>query len=243
MRFNCDMGESFGNWKMGNDEAIMPHIDMANIACGFHASDPVIMARTVALALKHDVAIGAHPGYPDLHGFGRREMQLSAEELRQGLLYQMGALQAICRAQGARISYIKPHGALYNRKAVDHAVLENVMATVAAFDPTLPLMMIAGVRQREALELARKHGIQLLFEAFCDRAYNDDGTLVPRGQPAAVHSDPQRVLQQVREISLEQRVTTISGGQRPLVADSICLHGDSAHLLDSIQAIREALRG
>jgi len=241
MHFNCDMGESYGSWNMGNDAAVMPYIDMASIACGFHASDPVTMARTVALAIQHNVTIGAHPSYPDLQGFGRRDMQLSAEELTQGMLYQMGALQAICQAQGTRIRYVKPHGALYNRKAVDHEVLASVMAAIAAFDSDLPLMMIAGVRQQEALQLAQKHGIKLLFEAFCDRAYSDDGTLVPRSQPGAVHADVQRVIQQVKEISLKQMVTTISGMQLPLIADSICLHGDSEHLLSSIKAIRRTL--
>jgi len=242
MHFNCDMGESFGSWNMGNDAAVMPYIDMANIACGFHASDPVIMARTVALAVQHNVTIGAHPSYPDLQGFGRRDMQLSAEELTQGMLYQMGALQAICHAQGTRISYVKPHGALYNRKAIDHQVLDSVMTAIAAFDSALPLMMIAGVRQQEAQQLADKHGIKLLFEAFCDRAYNDDGTLVSRSQPGAVHHDVERVIQQIKEISLEQRVTTISGQQRPLLADSICLHGDSEHLLSSIKELRRMLQ-
>lgn len=242
MHFNCDVGESFGSWNMGNDAAVMPYIDMANIACGFHASDPVTMARTVALAVQHNVTIGAHPSYPDLQGFGRRDMQLSAEELTQGVLYQMGALQAICQAQGTRISYVKPHGALYNRKAVDHEVLDSVMRAVAAFDTNLPLMMIAGVRQQEAQQLADRHGIKLLFEAFSDRAYNDDGTLVPRAQPGAVHTSVERVIRQIREITLQQMVTTISGCQRSLTADSICLHGDNEQLLSSIKEIRRTLQ-
>jgi len=242
MRFNCDMGESFGNWKMGNDQAVMPYVDMANIACGFHASDPVTMARTVALALEHNVTIGAHPGYPDLAGFGRREMKLSQEELKQSILYQLGALEAICRAQGGEIEYVKPHGALYNQMAQDSEILLTVMTAVAEFKTGCPLMMIAGVCDETALSLAAPMGLPLLFEAFCDRAYNDDGTLVSRQQPGAVHGSVERVIQQIKEISLQQQVTTISGGNRTIKADSICLHGDNEHLLASIAEIRSSLK-
>ncbi|CAM3695147.1 5-oxoprolinase subunit PxpA [Parendozoicomonas haliclonae] len=243
MQFNCDMGESFGPWVMGNDEAVMPHIDMANIACGFHASDPVHMHRTIALASQHLVRIGAHPGYPDLQGFGRRAMALSREELFTSLLYQMGALDALCKAQGTSVSYMKPHGALYNQMMQDDAILDTVLASAAAFKPHCSVVVMAGVNDDKCRQLAKQHGgVPLLFEAFCDRLYNDDGTLVSRTHPDAVHGSIEQVINQVRGIVKHQTVTTISGKQRPLKADTICLHGDNTHLLQEIARIKDCLK-
>ena len=165
LQLNCDMGESFGAWTMGMDEAVMPHVHSANIACGFHASDPSTMRRTVALAVQHGVRIGAHPAYPDLVGFGRRSMACSAQEVEDLLLYQLGALDGICRAEGASLSYVKPHGALYNDMMKQPALLTAVMRAVARFNPQLPLMLLARRDNREAEQLAAEQGIGLLLEA------------------------------------------------------------------------------
>ena len=220
----------------------MPYIDMANIACGFHASDPVTMRRTVSLAVKHRVRIGAHPGYPDLVGFGRRDMALSADELFSAVLYQLGALDAIARAEGGEVTYVKPHGALYNKMTHDTDTLKTVMSAVARFKPDCPLMLMAGVSDQKARALAKALQLPLIFEAFCDRAYNDDGTLVSRKLPNAVHSDVQRVKTQIREIVHDKKVTTINGIRRSIYADTICLHGDSEHLLQAIKDIRSSLK-
>ncbi|MCP8687217.1 5-oxoprolinase subunit PxpA [Marinobacterium sedimentorum] len=243
MKFNCDMGESFGSWAKGNDEAVMPFVDMANIACGMHASDPTTMARTVQLACRFDVSIGAHPGYPDLLGFGRRELTLEAEELEACVLYQIGALDGICRAQGRRVEYVKPHGALYNRMMRDQATLDSMIAAVRRYDAGLPLVVLgAGESANAALrERAAGQGVELWFEAFADRAYDARGRLVPRSEPGAVHTDVDRVLRQVKEIAEQGQVSTLDGGTIPLQADTLCLHGDNEQLLAAVGRIRAAL--
>jgi 5-oxoprolinase (ATP-hydrolysing) subunit A len=243
MKFNCDMGESFGSWVKGNDEAVMPFVDMANIACGMHASDPATMARTVALARQHGVSIGAHPGYPDLLGFGRREFALEGAELEACVLYQIGALDGICRAQGRRVEYVKPHGALYNKMMRDEATLDSLIAAVHRYDADLPLVVLgAGESANAALRArAARQGVELWFEAFADRAYGADGRLVPRTEPGAVHTDPERVIQQVREIVEQGQVSTPGGGKVALKADTLCLHGDNEQLLAAVGRIRAAL--
>jgi UPF0271 protein len=243
VKFNCDMGESFGSWAKGNDEAVMPFVDMANIACGMHASDPTTMARTVQLACRFGVSIGAHPGYPDLLGFGRRELELEAEELEACVLYQIGALDGICRAQGRRVEYVKPHGALYNRMMRDQATLDSIIAAVRRYDAGLPLVVLgAGESANAALrERAAGQGVELWFEAFADRAYDARGRLVPRSEPGAVHTDVDRVLRQVKEIAEQGQVSTLDGGIIPLQADTLCLHGDNEQLLAAVGRIRAAL--
>lgn len=243
MKFNCDMGESFGSWAKGNDEAVMPFVDMANIACGMHASDPTTMARTVQLACRFGVSIGAHPGYPDLLGFGRRELELEAEELEACVLYQIGALDGICRAQGRRVEYVKPHGALYNRMMRDQVTLDSMIAAVRRYDAVLPLVVLgAGESANAALrERAAGQGVELWFEAFADRAYDARGRLVPRSEPGAVHTDVDRVLRQVKEIAEQGQVSTLDGGIIPLQADTLCLHGDNEQLLAAVGRIRAAL--
>ncbi|MBF3031205.1 5-oxoprolinase subunit PxpA, partial [Pseudomonas aeruginosa] len=175
---NCDIGESFGAWSMGLDAEVMPLIDCANIACGFHAGDPGTMRRTVALAVEHGVRIGAHPGYPDLVGFGRRSLACSAQEVEDLLLYQIGALDGLCRAQGERVRYVKPHGALYQDMMRDPAILAAVLRALAAYDRTLPLMLMSTRDNTAARALGEAHGIELWFEAFADRAYDGAGYLV-----------------------------------------------------------------
>ncbi len=243
MKFNCDMGESFGSWIKGNDEAVMPFVDMANIACGMHASDPATMARTVQLACRYDVSIGAHPGYPDLLGFGRRDVALEADELEACVLYQIGALDGICRAQGRRVEYVKPHGALYNKMMRDEATLDSMIAAVRRYDAGLPLVVLAAGESANAAlrERAAAQGVELWFEAFADRAYDASGRLVPRTEPGAVHTDAERALRQVREIAEQGQVSTLGGGKIPLRADTLCLHGDNEQLLAAVGRIRAAL--
>ena len=240
-RLNCDMGESFGAWTMGMDEAVMPYVDCANIACGFHAADPGIMRRTVALAVNHDVMIGAHPAYPDLAGFGRRSMNCSAQEVEDMLLYQLGALEAICRAEGATLSYVKPHGALYNDMMRQPALLRAVMRAVAAFDASLPLMLLARRDNREAQSLAAEQGIHLWFEAFADRGYDADGYLLPRSQPGAVHPDAEQILAQALTFARGEPLTASDGSDLYLQADSLCVHGDNAESVAVVARIRAAM--
>lgn len=240
---NCDIGESFGAWTMGLDAEVMPHIDCANIACGFHASDPSTMRRTVALAVQHDVRIGAHPAYPDLVGFGRRSMACSTQEVEDMLLYQIGALDGICRAEGARVAYVKPHGALYNDMMRQPELLRAVLRAVRLYDPSLPLMLMAVRDNRAAETLAAEQGVPLWFEAFADRAYDGDGFLVARSQPGAVHHDSERVIAQALALAGGQPLTASDGSALVLRADSLCVHGDNAGSVAAVRRIRAALDG
>ena len=238
MLLNCDMGEAFGAWKMGQDDLIMPFVDQANIACGFHASDPLIMSKTVALAKQHGVSVGAHPGFPDLVGFGRRRMDVAADELKALVQYQVGALQGICQAQGVTLDYVKPHGALYNQMASDNKTLAVVMQAVAEISPDLPLMVMA-VPEREEIEaLAKKHNVKVLFEAFADRLYTAEGRLTPRAQGNAVHRSVELIEEQVLALLKRGEVTTETGSVLAVKADSICVHGDNPHALDAVTRVR-----
>lgn len=238
---NCDMGESFGAWTMGLDDQVMPHVDCANIACGFHASDPGVMRKTVSLALAHGVRIGAHPAYPDLAGFGRRSMQCSSQEVTDMLHYQIGALDGICRAQGGQVSYVKPHGALYNDMMQDPDLLRTVMQAVAAYDPALPLMLLARRDNQSTRSLAADCGIELLFEAFADRAYTRDGYLVPRSQPGAVVHETEQVVEQALKLARGQALTADDGSALQLDADTLCVHGDNPAAVEAVRQIRVAL--
>lgn len=243
MKLNCDMGEAFGTWKMGMDEQIMPYVDQANIACGFHASDPLTMAKTVALAKQHNVTIGAHPAYPDLVGFGRRNMDIAPTELKALIQYQVGALQGICKAHGTRVTYVKPHGALYNTMMVDFSVLETVMQAVSELDPTLVLMVMAIPESEQVKALAEKYQLALWFEAFSDRLYTDEGRLTPRKQSGAVHQTFDLIEQQVLQLSEQGALTTESGQLLAIQADTICVHGDGAHAVEAVQRIRQVVDG
>ncbi len=238
---NADMGESFGPWVMGLDKDVMPHVDLANVACGFHASDPDIMRHTVRLACAHGVRVGAHPAYPDLVGFGRRSLACSPQEIENLVLYQVGALAAICQAEGTRLAYVKPHGALYNDMMQNPDKLLAVMRAVAAFDAQLPLMVMATANPAPALQLAEQAGIKLWFEAFADRAYDAAGFLVSRRLPGAVHHDPDVIVDQARRIALGQPLVTIDGSELRLQADTLCVHGDNPESIAAIRAIRQAL--
>jgi len=238
---NCDMGESFGAWAMGNDDLAMPLVDQANLACGFHAADPLTMQRTVALAARHGVNIGAHPAYPDLTGFGRRHLACSADEVRAMVLYQLGALDAICRAAGRRVEYVKPHGALYNDLVCDDALLTAVLEACAAFRADLPLMVLALADNTRERRLAEATGVPLLFEAFADRAYLSDGRLAPRRLEGALHRDPERILAQALAIARGEDFPDLDGKPLCLRADSLCVHGDNPESLAVLRRLRAAL--
>ena len=238
---NCDMGESFGSWTMGLDAEVMPFIDCANIACGFHAGDPSIMRKTVGLALAHNVQIGAHPAYQDLAGFGRRSMAYSAQALQDLLHYQLGALDGICRAQGTRISYVKPHGAMYNDMMASPAQLRAVIQALAAYDPSLPLMLMATRDNSAAQAIGDECGVTLWFEAFADRAYDQAGHLLSRQLPGAVHHDVDVIVQQALNIAAGRPLVAIDGSQLQLHANTLCVHGDNASSVAAVQRIRESL--
>nr|WP_298135763.1 5-oxoprolinase subunit PxpA [uncultured Pseudomonas sp.] len=238
---NCDMGESFGVWSMGDDAHAMPLIDQANLACGFHASDPMTMQRTVDLAVEHGVSIGAHPAYPDLLGFGRRHMALSPDEVTAVVLYQIGALDAFCRAAGSRLAYVKPHGALYNEMVCNDALFAAVLEACASYRQGLPLMTLALTDNSRELRLADEADVPLLFEAFADRAYLADGQLAPRRLSGAVHCDSQRILDQGLAIAQGEPFADIDDKPLQLRADSLCVHGDNAESLAVLRRLRAML--
>lgn len=238
INLNADLGESFGAWRMGNDAALLQVIGSANIACGFHAGDPVVMRETVRLALANGVSLGAHPAFPDLQGFGRRVMQLSTKELEATILYQVGALQAMAAAAGTRVSHVKPHGALNNMACADARMAATVARAVKALDPTLILLSPA----HSALERAGLDaGMRVGREVFADRSYQADGQLTPRSQPGAVlHSAPDCVQHVLRMLAAGGIVTT-DGQCLPTPIHSICVHGDGPDAVASAQQIRLAL--
>ncbi|TFH86828.1 LamB/YcsF family protein [Billgrantia azerbaijanica] len=238
---NADMGESFGPWVMGLDHEVMPHVDLANVACGFHASDPDVIRMTVRLARKHGVTVGAHPAYPDMVGFGRRSMACTPEEIENLVLYQVGALAGVCRAEGLSLGYLKPHGALYNDMMRDPEILAGVMRALTAYDSALPLMVMATRDTAPVRELAARQGVTLWFEAFADRAYDAEGRLVSRREPGAVHHDPAVIVDQARRIATGAPLTAIDGSELVLAADTLCVHGDNPESIAAVRAIREAL--
>ncbi len=241
MKLNCDLGESFGAWTKGADEAIMPLIDYANIACGFHAGDPVTMSQTVSLALKHQVTIGAHPSYPDLVGFGRRSMALSEKELIATMLYQVGALQGIAQSQGGKVSFIKPHGALYNDMMKSADLFTQVCKAVSMLPQTLPLVIQALPDKQQHQNIANSHGVTLWFEAFADRNYQDNGLLVSRQQHNAVISDPELVCDRIREYLVTGNFPSEHGKPLKLQIDTLCVHGDNPSALALVAQIRNTL--
>jgi UPF0271 protein len=226
---------------MGDDAHAMPLIDQANLACGFHAGDPLTMQRSVALAVAHGVSIGAHPAYPDLAGFGRRHLACSAEEVEALLLYQLGALSAFCEAAGTRVEYVKPHGALYHDILSSDQTMQAVLRACARFRQGLPLMVQALPDNQREQHLAGAAGVPLLFEAFADRAYLPDGRLAPRQQAGAVHQSAERILAQADAINRQQSFEDIHGNALLLKADSLCVHGDNAESLAVLRRLRAQL--
>lgn len=238
---NCDMGESYGPWKMGDDEKIMPLIDMANIACGFHASDPKTMADTIQLAIQHNVKIGAHPSYPDIVGFGRRSLAMSSDEITYSVIYQVGALKAMCESFHSELSYIKPHGALYNDMIKDLTIFEAVVDAVSCFN--LPLMMLSMPNIQTLLDIADRYEVPILFEAFADRAYLSDGSLAPRTMAGAILDDQDVIIEQIKKIVAGGNIRTLDGQSLTIEADTICVHGDNPQALRILRATRDALGG
>jgi UPF0271 protein len=235
---NADLGEGFGPWPPAADPEILQLVTSANVACGFHAGDPIRMRETVALARRAGVAVGAHPGYPDLLGFGRRELGASPAEVSAYVLYQIGALQAVARAEGTAVAYVKPHGALYNRAVRDRAVARAIADAVRAADPGLALLGLAG---SALVAAAHDAGIWAVREAFIDRGYEPDGTLVPRGKPGALVEDPAAAAERALRLVRDGSVVAAGGETIPVQAESLCVHGDGPQAVSILRAVRTAL--
>ena len=234
--FNCDMGESFGMYKMGFDEEVIKHITSANIACGFHAGDPMWMRHTVDLAQRHGVAIGAHPSFPDLNGFGRRNMIVSPDEAKNDVTYQVGALQAFTADK--RLQHVKPHGAMYNMAVNDAPLAQAICESILEIDPEMILVALAGSRW---LDIAEDMGLKVAREIFADRALNADGTLVSRSQPGSVIHDTAEVVERSLRMVTEGKATAITGEQIDVQADSLCLHGDTPGAVEMAASLKREL--
>ena len=234
---NADLGESYGSWAMGDDEALLDVVTSANVACGFHAGDPVTMLRTCRAAAARGVTVGAHPSYPDLAGFGRRHLEMSAEELAAATVYQLGALQACCRAAGTRLAYVKPHGALYHDVSRDEALARAFVLGVVGVAP----LVVLGPAGSELLKAAAELGLGTAAEVFADRGYQSDGTLVRRGAWGAIVDDPDEVAERVVGMVTHRTVRAVDGTVVPVVADSICLHSDTSGAVVLARRVREAL--
>lgn len=235
---NCDLGESYGAYRLGMDEEIIPLISSANVACGFHAGDFNTMAKTAKLCGENGISMGAHPGFPDLQGFGRRNMNLSPAEVCNLITYQVGALAAFCRSAGVPLRHVKPHGALYNMAAKNADLAKAICQGIYDFDPSLILLGLSG---SEMLRKAAEIGLPYAAEVFADRAYEDDGTLVARSKPGAMITDEDEAVARVIRMILEHKVTSISGKEIEICPDSVCVHGDSPKALLFVRKIRTAL--
>lgn len=243
---NADIGESFGAWKMGADELIMPHIDWANIACGFHASDPLTMHQTVKLAVSHNVTVGAHPAYPDLVGFGRRHMACKPEEITAMVQYQVGALQAIASSEGVSVGYVKPHGALYNDMLSDGAKFDAVCHAVAGLSQVvgkaIPLMVMATPENHAWRTRAAQFDVELIFEGFADRAYDDTGRLRSRQYSDAVYQTDEEIIRQGQLFASGQRIMSVNQQPLDISIDSLCVHGDNPKAIATIEKLRAILQ-
>lgn len=237
---NADLGESFGAWRLGQDEDMLPIVTSANVACGFHAGDPLTLQYTCALAARHGVRVGAQVSYRDLAGFGRRFLDCSEDELRADVLYQLGALQAMCKAAGTTVAYVKPHGALYNAVVHHEVHARAVVTAVVAFDPSLPVLGLPG---SAVLRLAHEAGLRPVAEAFVDRGYTAQGTLVPRGQPGDLLHDADAAAERILRLVREGVVTAVDGTEVPMRAESVCTHGDSPGAVAMARRVREVLAG
>ncbi len=238
---NSDVGESFGAYKIGMDEAVIPLISSANIACGYHAGDPLVMAQTVSLAAENGVGLGAHPGLPDLMGFGRRAMDVSLEEIGHYVTYQVGALQAFATQGGFSLQHVKPHGALYNMAVRNTEISNTIAEVISGLDKNLILVALAGSNRDELAAIAERHCIRVAFEFFADRAYNPDGSLVSRSLPGAVLHDDEAVAQRVARLVETGTVAAVDGTEIELKADTICVHGDNPQALALVKKIRGSL--
>jgi UPF0271 protein len=238
---NCDMGESFGRYKLGLDEEVIEHITSANIACGWHAGDPLVMDRTVQLAAERGVSVGAHPAYPDLLGFGRRRMDCAPEEITRYIVYQVGALKGFCAVHGVPLVHVKPHGSLYNTAVEDDNLARAIGEAVAAVDGSLICVVLAGPRGEAAARIYRGMGLAVAREAFPDRAYTPQGTLLSRREPGAVVTEPGAVAERALMMATEGRVIAVDGTPVPLEAQTLCVHGDTPTAVDLVRTIRAEL--
>lgn len=235
---NSDLGESFGRYTIGNDDKIIPLISSANVACGYHASDPVVMGKTIAMAKEAGIRVGAHPGFPDLMGFGRRNMNVTPAEAKAYVLYQLGALDAFCRVNGVKMQHVKPHGALYNMAAKDYTLSTAICEAIKEFDSNLIVLALSGGQLAKA---AQDMGLRTAMEVFADRGYEEDGTLVDRRKEGAMITDENEAIARVIRMVKEKKVTAVTGKDIPIQADSICVHGDGEKALAFVKKIREAL--
>lgn len=235
---NSDLGEGFGTYTAGQDQQIIQHVTSINLACGWHAGDPLIMDKTVEMAKEAGVAIGAHPGYPDLLGFGRRAMKIAPDEAKAYMLYQTGALMAFTQAHDVPLQHVKLHGAFYNQASVDPHLAEAVIDGILALDKNLHLLVLSG---SPLAKIAKEKGCKVAQEVFADRGYNPDGTLVSRGEPGAFITDPEEALARVIRMVKEGKVRAVSGEDIPIVADSICIHGDQPEAVNFAVALRKGL--
>jgi UPF0271 protein len=238
LNLNSDLGESFGAWKMGGDDDMLRIVNSANVACGFHGGDPLVMIKTAGLAKQNGVSIGAHPSFPDLQGFGRRRMDIPPDELEAMLIYQIGALDACARAQGTKVTHVKPHGALSNIASIDRKVADAVARAVHRLDPSLILLATAASQMSQA---GKAIGLPVVEEIFADRAYLDDGNLVPRSQPGAMIHGAEASLAHVMRMVEESALISITGKRIPVNPQSICVHGDNAEAVAIAQALRSGL--
>ncbi|PFA70714.1 lactam utilization protein LamB [Bacillus sp. AFS015802] len=236
---NCDLGESFGAYTIGKDDEMMNYVTSVNIACGFHAGDPLVMKQTVTNAMKHGLKMGAHPGLPDIQGFGRRMMDISPDEAYAFIQYQIGALYAFVKAQGGNLSHVKPHGALYNMAAKDYKLAKSIAEAVYDLDPTLTLF---GLSQSQLTKAGDEIGLHVAHEVFADRSYQSDGSLTPRSLPNAVLHDADEVEKQVLRMVEKQEVMSIEGKIVPIKADTVCLHGDNEAALSLAKRLFEKVR-
>ncbi len=237
---NSDMGESYGAYTIGMDKEVIRHITSANIACGWHAGDPLVMDRTVKMAAENGVGAGAHPGFPDRIGFGRRNMDCTADEIRNYLIYQIGALAAFCRIHGVRLQHVKPHGALYLMAVENETVARAAAEAVVAVDPALCYVALAGAKGETMRRIGEEVGLKVVYEAFPDRAYTPEGTLVSRRQAGAVIKDPQTVAERALRMA-EGAVIAVDGTRIPLEVQTLCVHGDTPTAVDLVRSIRETL--
>ena len=235
---NCDLGESFGAYTIGLDARVIPHISSANVACGYHAGDPAVMRKTVAMAARAGVAVGAHPGFPDLVGFGRRNMTVSPDEAYEYMLYQLGALSAFAKAAGVRLQHVKPHGALYNMAGKDASLAAAIARAIYDFDPSFILLGLSGSAM---LTEGEKLGLRCAKEVFADRGYNEDGSLVNRKLPGAMITDEDLAIERVLRMLEHGEVEAVTGKVIPIEADSVCVHGDNERAVEFVTKIRAAI--
>jgi UPF0271 protein len=240
MDLNCDMGESFGVYKLGMDEEVIKYITSANIACGWHAGDPAVMRKTILMAKERGVGVGAHPGFPDLLGFGRRNMDCTQEEIKDYVIYQIGALQAFAKALGTKVEHVKPHGNLYLMAVDDEKVARAIAEAIVSVDENLIYVALGGAKGAMMIEIGKKVGLRVAYEAFPDRAYTPDGTLVSRRQPGAVIKDPEGVTERALMMA-KGKVIASDGREIPLKVETLCVHGDTPGAVDLVKRIRGKL--